>query len=234
VNVIVVEDPATVVAERLARAAEGGSHIVLTGGSTPKVAYERAAALDADWSGATLWWSDERCVSPDDELSNYGMVKAALLDRLPHGADGPVVKRMKGEAGPHAGADDYEHELRHTLGEGVPRLDFILLGLGPDAHVASLFPGQETLGVTDRLAVGVDEAGHEPYVPRVSLTLPVLNAGREVVFLVAGADKAEAVGRAFGTDTPDPQAPGTLVRPSAGELTLLLDDAAAAELGSRR
>ena len=229
-NVLVHDDPAAEVADRLARAAEAGAHIALTGGSTPGKAYERAAELGADWSGATLWWGDERCVPPDDELSNYAMAKAALLDRLPSGEGGPAVKRMKGEAGPNAAADDYERELRSAFGEESPRLDWVLLGLGPDAHVASLFPGQPTLHARDRLAVGVEQAGHEPYVPRVTLTLPVLNAAREVVFLVTGADKAEAVRRAFGGDAPNPDAPGSLVRPSAGELTLVLDSAAAAEI----
>lgn len=232
-NVLVLEDPAAEVAERLARAAEAGAHIALTGGSTPAKAYERAASLAADWSGATLWWGDERCVPQDDEISNYAMAKAALLDRLPSGDAGPRVMRMKGEAGPHAGADDYERELRETFGEEIPRLDWVLLGLGPDAHVASLFPGQDTLHVRDRAAVGVDEAGHEPYVPRITLTLAVLNAAREVVFLVSGAEKAEAVRRAFGGDAPDTNAPGSMVRPSAGELTLVLDEAAAAELDAR-
>jgi 6-phosphogluconolactonase len=233
-KVLVREDPAAEVAERLARAAAAGAHIALTGGSTPRIAYEKAAALGADWSGATLWWGDERCVPPDHELSNYAMAKKALLDRLPQGSGRPAVKRIKGEAGPHAGADDYERELRETLGEAVPRLDLVLLGLGPDAHVASLFPGQPTLEVRDRLAVGVEQAGHEPYVPRVTVTMPVLNAAREVVFLVAGPDKADAVGRAFGTDVPSQDAPGSMVRPASGELTLVLDEAAAGKLRSRR
>ena len=232
-NVLVMEDPAAEVAERLARAADAGAHIALTGGSTPGKAYERAAELGADWSGATLWWGDERCVPADDELSNYAMAKTALLDRLPSGADGPAVKRMKGESGPNAGADDYERELRQEFGEEIPRLDWVLLGLGPDAHVASLFPGQETLHVRDRVAIGVEQAGHEPYVPRITLTMAVLNAAREVVFLVTGAGKAEAVRRAFAADAPDPDAPGSMVRPSAGELTLVLDPPAAAELDAR-
>jgi 6-phosphogluconolactonase len=227
---LVTEDPAGECASRLAAAAAAGSHVALTGGSTPRVCYQRAAGMELDWSGATLWFSDERCVPPDDELSNYGMVREALLDQLP-GADagGPTVKRMRGEQGPHAGADDYERELRGALGEELPRLDVIMLGLGPDAHVASLFPGQPSLGVQDRLAVGVDEAGMEPYVPRISLTLPVINAAREVVFLVTGPDKAHAVARAFGGE-PTPDAPGSLVRPHSGTLTLLLDPAAASQL----
>jgi 6-phosphogluconolactonase len=230
---LISDDPATACAERLVRAAAAGGHIVITGGSTPQAAYEQAAAMDADWSGATIWFSDERCVPPDDEKSNYRMAKAALFDRLPPpGEGGPTVHRMRGESGPSAGADDYERELREVVGEQVPRLDFILLGLGPDAHVASIFPGKPAVQVHDRAAVGVEEAGHEPFVPRITLTLPVLNAGREVVFLVSGEDKAEAVARAFGGE-PTPDAPSSLVRPTDGTLTLLLDEAAAGGLRPR-
>jgi 6-phosphogluconolactonase len=223
---LVLEDPAGECAGRLAAAAGDGAHIALTGGSTPKVAYERAAAMDTDWSGATLWFGDERCVPPDDEKSNYGMAKAALLDGIAGGA--PAVKRMRGEQGPSAGADDYERELRETLGEAIPRLDLVLLGLGPDGHVASLFPGQPSLQVGDRPVVGVPEAGMEPYVPRISLTLPAINAARQVVFLVTGESKAEAIERACGEPSED--TPGSLVRPHSGELILLLDRAAAARL----
>jgi 6-phosphogluconolactonase len=229
---LVLDDPAAECATRLAAAAQAGAHIALTGGSTPEIAYRRAADMDADWSGATLWFGDERCVPPDDELSNYGMAKKALLDRLPAPEEGgPAVKRILAERGPHAGADDYERELRETLGEEIPRLDWVLLGLGPDAHVASLFPNRPALEVHDRLAVGVDEPGFEPYVPRVTLTLPVLNAGRSVVFLVTGEEKSDAVARAFGGE-PSPDAPGSLVRPHSGELILLLDRGAASRLSS--
>jgi 6-phosphogluconolactonase len=227
---LVLDDPAEECAGRLTAAASAGLHIALTGGSTPKACYRRSAEMDADWSGATLWFSDERCVPPDDDLSNYGMAKAALLDRLPaEGEGGPAVKRMRGEQGPHAGADDYERELRETLGEEMPRLDVVLLGRGPDAHVASLFPGQASLQVQDRSAVGVEEAGMEPYVPRVTLTLPAINAARQVVFLVSGPDTAEAVARAFGGE-PSPDAPGSLVRPHSGELVVLIDPPAASRL----
>jgi 6-phosphogluconolactonase len=214
----------------LAAAARAGSNIGLTGGSSPGAAYEQAARLEQDWSRARLWWSDERCVPPDDELSNYRLVRETLLDNLPdEGA--PEVHRMPGERGPHVGAEDYERDMRSAFGEQTPRLDFLLLGLGPDGHVASLYPGQPTLDVSDRPAVGVEEAGWKPYVPRVSLTLPVLNAARQVVFLVAGEDKAEAVERCFSPDSePSHEAPGSLVRPVDGELILLLDEAAAGRL----
>jgi 6-phosphogluconolactonase len=233
-DVRVLEDPAAACAEMLADAASAGSHIALTGGSTPKRAYELVAGMDADWSGAKLWWGDDRCVPPDDDNSNYRMAREALLDRLPAAGDGgPEVHRVPGEHGPHAGADDYEGELRSSFGEQTPRIDLMLLGLGPDAHVASLYPGQATLDERDRLAVGVEEAGWEPYVPRVSLTLPVLCASRRIVFLVSGEDKAEAVERAFGPGEPSRDAPGSLVRPVDGELILLLDGAAASRLPDR-
>jgi 6-phosphogluconolactonase len=110
-----------------------------------------------------------------------------------------------------------------------PRLDLALMGLGPDGHTASLFPGKPALLVNQRFVAGVPEPGMEPMVPRVTLTLPVFNTAREVVFLVAGADKATAVARAFGTP-PDESVPAALVRPGAGKLMLVLDAPAAAEL----
>ena len=231
-EVKVLDDPAQACAEMLCEAAEAGAHIALTGGSTPRIAYERAAAMGADWSRAKLWFGDERCVPPADELSNYRLAKDALLDRLPPlGGGGPEVHRMRGESGPHAGADDYALELRDALGEHAPRLDVVLLGLGPDAHVASLFPGHATLDVRDRTVVGEEVAGHEPFVPRISMTLPVLCAGRRIVFLVTGEGKADAVDRSFSHGRePSHDAPGSLVRPTNGELTLLLDAAAASRL----
>jgi 6-phosphogluconolactonase len=229
-DVRVLEDPAPPCAEMLAEAAAAGGDIALTGGSTPKRAYTRAAELERDWSRARLWWGDDRCVPPDDELSNYRLAKEALLDRLPPEGS-PEVHRIPGERGPRAGAEDYETDLHTTLGEQTPRLDFLLLGLGPDAHVASLYPGQSTLDVRDRLAVGVETAGWKPYVPRVTLTLPVLNAARRIVFLVAGEDKADAVERCFAPGAePSRDAPGSLVRPVDGDLILLLDEAAASRL----
>jgi 6-phosphogluconolactonase len=217
-NIEVLDDPAEAVADLLVQAAGAGGQIVLTGGSTPKRAYELAAERAPDvWGGATVWFSDERCVPPDDEQSNFAMVESALLSRLD---PQPVVKRMQGELGPGAGAEAYAA----ALGEDR-RFDLVLLGLGPDAHIASLFPGRPEKHVEDRLVVGVPEAGMEPYVPRISLTLPALNAGRQVIFLVTGADKAPAVERAFG-DPPDLTSPAAHVR--AGGPIVFLDRAAAA------
>ena len=217
----VVEDPAAEVAELLAEIAGAGGHVVLTGGSSPKRAYELAAGRGVDWSGATVWFGDERCVPPDHEWSNYAMADAALLAKLD---PRPTVHRMEGELGPEAGAGGYEALIREHVG-AEPRWDLLLLGLGPDAHTASLFPSKLEKDVTDRLAVGVPEAGMEPQVPRISLTVPALNSASRVVFLVTGESKREAVRRAFVDG--DPASPAARVRPPAGELTVLLDPAAA-------
>jgi 6-phosphogluconolactonase len=227
---LVTEDPAGEAAERLADAARSGGHLVLAGGSTPRAAYERAASLDIDWSSAMLWFGDERCVPPDHEHSNYRMAREALFDRITGGS--PEVERIEGERGPHDGAADYERRLREAFGEGLPRFDLVLNGLGPDAHTASLFPGDAALAERERLAVGVDTPGMAPFVSRVTLTLPVMNAARSVLFLVSGEDKAEAVARAF-SGAADPSAPASLVRPDSGTLTLLLDPPAARLLEER-
>jgi 6-phosphogluconolactonase len=224
-EVVVDDDPAARAVERLVAAAAGGGHIVVTGGSTPRATYERLAAQSVNWPSVSLWFTDERCVAPDHEQSNYRMVKEALLDRI----EGPTVHRIEGERGPHEGAAAYERELRAVFGEEAPSCDLVLLGVGPDAHICSLFPGDPALGERERLAVGVETPGMAPFVSRVTLTLPVVNAAREVVFLVSGEDKAEAVARAF-SGTEDPSAPASLVRPESGSATLIADPAAAALL----
>jgi 6-phosphogluconolactonase len=220
-------DPAEALAQLLVDHARAGAHIALTGGSTPRVAYERAAALDPQaFASATIWFGDERCVEPTDQRSNYRLAKESLLDHL--SAPPAAVQRIEADLGPDAGADLYESALRDTFQdaiEGPPALDLVLLGLGPDGHCASLFPGKPEVGVTDRWVVGVPEAGLEPFVPRVSFTLPLINAAREVVFLVTGEAKAQAVARAFGGE-PDPATPASLVAPVSGSLRVLADAAA--------
>lgn len=208
IEILVEDDPARVVAERLTSAS---GHVVLTGGSSPRRAYELA---QPDWSDTDVWWTDERCVSPVDDLSNYKLVQETLLDRVTTRA----VHRMRGELGRDAGADAYEQEM-----SAVDRFDFVLLGLGPDGHVASLFPDEPTLDETERGAIGAD-AKLDPFVDRITLTLPVLCAARTVVFLVTGAAKARAVRRAF-RDEPSRATPGSLVR---GEQTVVVLDATAA------
>jgi 6-phosphogluconolactonase len=212
-------------ARLLADAAERGGHLVITGGSTPKAAYNRVAELRADWSRSEVWFSDERCVAAEHEHSNFRMAEESLLSKI----EPRAVHRMQGERGPDDGAREYESELAAIFGAGaVPQFDLILLGLGPDAHCASLFPNNPELGIKDRTVAGVEQPGMAPLVPRITLTLPVLNAGKQVVFLVSGEEKAEAVARAF-SGRAGPDAPSSLVQPQ-GEYVLLCDAAAAQHL----
>ena len=196
--------------------AQAGGTIVLAGGSTPKRAYELAAG--ADWSRATLLFGDERCVGPEDEESNYAMVRHALIDRL--AAPPAAVHRIPGEQGPEAAARAYEEMLADVGG-----FDLVLLGIGSDCHTASLFPGKPGVEVGDRLAVPVPVAGLQPYVPRVSLTVPALARGKEVLFLISGEGKREAVARSFGSDAGD--TPAARVAAAAPHAVVLLDPAAA-------
>jgi len=214
------EDAALMVARRLDEAARTGGHICLTGGSTPERAYQLAAEMDPDWSRVELWWGDERCTTADDPLSNYGMSKRALLDHL--GTPPAAIHRMRGELGPDDGARAYEAELGDTV------IDLMLLGMGADGHIASLYPNQPTLDETERRVIGA-EAHLEPFVDRITMTLPTINASHEVLFLIAGADKAEAVARAFAGE-PSRATPASLVRSVDGPTVVVLDAAAASKL----
>jgi 6-phosphogluconolactonase len=215
----VSDDPAEPVAELLAAQARIGGAIVLTGGSSVGQAYTRAATLEPNWRKVSLWWSDERCVRPSDPLSNYGLAAATLLDRL---AGLPTVHRMRGELPPAEAAAAYDSELADV------ELDLLLLGLGSDAHIASLFAGSPQLLERERRATS-GPAGLEPFVDRMTLTLPTLLGARRIVFLVTGEDKADAVVRAFtGEITAD--APGSLLREGAAPIDVYLDSAAAANL----
>jgi 6-phosphogluconolactonase len=233
VEIEIVDDPARACAAMMVGAALGGGHIVLTGGSTPRVAYEHfveaTRTVELDLSGTTFWMGDERCVEPDDERANYRMIREALL--APLGAadgSGVTLHRMRGELGPEEGAADYELALRRA---GMPRFDLLLLGIGPDGHCASLFPHKPALDERERAVVGVPEAGLEPFVPRISFTLPTLVSARHIVFLATGDSKAEAIARAFGpVARPDPATPSSLLAPRAEQITVICDGAAASRL----
>ena len=215
----VVDDPARACAERLAAQARAGGSIVLTGGSAPRRAYEIAAELEPDWSSADVWWGDERCVPPDDERSNYLLAKRSLLDRL---EDLPEIHRMRGELDPAAAAEEYEAEL-----DGV-EIELLLLGMGSDGHVASLFPGSPQLQVRDR-RVTCGPSGLEPFVDRVTLTLPALLSAQETWLLITGEAKAEMVARVLrGPITED--VPASLLRRGEGNITVFLDHAAASRI----
>jgi 6-phosphogluconolactonase len=225
----VVDDPARSCAALMISTATAGGSIVLAGGSTPRKAndhfVEAVTKIGLDLSSLTLWVGDERCVAPDDERSNYLMIKQSLLDLLP---TAPVIHRMKGELGPDAGAADYERVLR---GAGDPRFDLMLVGIGPDGHTLSLFPGQPSLQERGRPVIGVAEAGLEPFVPRISMTLGAVARARLVVVLASGEGKADAILEAFGPDAePDPSVPSSLLADAAKQVTVLLDPAAASKL----
>ena len=214
------EEVASLVADALVEVARAGEAIALTGGTSPGRAYELAAEREPDWSVASVWWGDERCVPPEDERSNYRLARRRLLDNL---AEQPrAVERIKGELGAEAAAADYDARLHEA------RLGFVLLGLGPDGHVASLFPNQPTLEERRRRAIPA-EAKLEPFVERVTMTVPVLCSAPEVVFIVTGEQKAEAVERAFA-EPPDPATPASLVRSSGGRTRLIADAAAVSRL----
>ena len=223
VDVVVAEDEeaaAQSVAELLADAAGNGAEIALTGGSTPVRAYERAAGLEPDWSRAGVWWGDGRCVPPDDERSNFGLTKRALFDKLERQPG--RVHRIRGEDEPQSAAASYEQALRET------KLDLVLLGLGPDGHVASLFPHSPGLAEPERLVIAADSK-LDPYVERVTMTPPALRAADRIVFLVTGEAKAEAVAAALA-GPPDPAVPGSLVRAESGQTLAIVDRKAASRL----
>jgi len=206
--------------ELLAEAAHDGGHIALSGGKSPELAHETAARLQPDWSRVELWWGDERCVPPDDERSNYAMAKRTLLDRveIPPAA----VHRIRGEVEPDAAAAEYDEALR-----GV-RLRINILGIGPDGHTASLFPHSPGLHERERLAVAA-ESGLEPFVPRVTMTPPMLANADCVLFVATGEQKADAVKRAF-EEPPSDETPASRIRSRDGQTFVVLDAAAASKL----
>jgi len=205
--------------------------VVLAGGSTPETLYgilARDYADRIDWSNVYVFFGDERSVPPHHEDSNLKMASEALLDHVPVGN----VHRIRGELPPDEAAEAYEEDLRKFFQtEDVPRFDLILLGIGADGHTASLFPWTPALEVHDRWVVAnpVPRLG----TTRITLTLPVINAARAVIFLVAGEDKAEALREILEGDA-DPRAyPANLVQPPGGA-KWMVDQSAASLLGSFR
>lgn len=218
-----------------AAAARGAFGAALSGGETPRALYRLLArqtfAQKIPWRRVHLYWGDERCVPPDDPRSNYGMAHEAFIRHVPIAADN--VHRMRGELDPEQEARDYEElllapPLRTAHAAAAwPVFDLILLGLGNDGHTASLFPHSPALEVADRMVV---PSSGEDTGPRLTITAPVINAARRVVFLVTGAAKAGMVAEVFeGLHIPG-AIPAQLVAPDKGKLTWLLDEAAAADL----
>jgi 6-phosphogluconolactonase len=224
-------------AEFLADAAEaavrlGGTFfIALSGGSTPEPMYDALAGLEfrnrVPWDRSEYFWSDERCVPPWHPESNYGLAERALLSKAPIPRE--RIHRMRGEVEPERAAAEYETELRRVFrvaAPAFPRFDLLLLGLGEDGHTASLFAGSPALDETTRLASTNYVKRLNEY--RLTLTLPVINAARNVVFLVSGSKKAAALRQVMrGGGTP---VPAERVQPNNGKLIWFVDEAAASAL----
>ncbi len=207
--------------------------LCLTGGATPASTYELLATrfrLSVDWKEVQFFWGDERCVPPDDPASNFGMANRTILSKLALRPE--QVHRMRGEDDPAQAAQDYEGELRAFFRLEQPgdfqSFNLVLLGLGENAHVASLFPHHSALHEETRLAVAVDVEA----VPRrrISLTVPVINSAERVMFLVSGEKKAAAVKNILQGPQDPEEYPGQLVKPHSGEIVWLIDKAAASEL----
>jgi len=216
--------------------ARGRARIAISGGSTPKATFALLADPNGPWRAHMPWenlelyWVDERCVPPDHADSNYRMTREAMLDQVPLRPE--QIHRIQGELEPEAAAAHYESELRNSFrleGAESPRFDLVALGMGPDGHTASLFPGTEAIHEIGRLAV----ANHVPQQKeswRITLTWPVINHSSSVFFLIAGQDKAAVLNEVL-TGPHDPERlPSQLIWPASGILTLILDKAAAALL----
>ena len=213
----------------------GRARVAISGGSTPKAAFELLGDPAEPWRGRMQWdrlelyWVDERCVPPDDQQSNYRMTRETLLDRTPLRPE--QIHRMEGELEPEVAAARYESELRNSFrleGAELPRFDLISLGMGPDGHTASLFPHTEGLHEMSPLVT----ANHVPQMDswRITLTWPVINRASSVFFLISGADKAQILKEVLTGPRDVERLPSQLIRPASGILTLILDKSAAAEL----
>lgn len=218
----------------------GAFTVALSGGMTPKVVYERLALppylQKLNWEAVHLFWGDDRCVPPDDPASNYRMACQALVNRVPIPKENlhPIPFQASSCAEAAALFEEdlqrfFRHETRLAVSTGkkrqgpvFPVFDLILLGLGRDGHTASLFPGHTALEEQGRWAVGVPDPPSPPHIARVTLTLPVINRARTVLFLVAGADKHAIVEKIIGElDVPESPFPAARVRP-AGRLVWLI------------
>lgn len=210
----------------------GEFRLCLAGGSTPQATYELLASRfhhSIDWSEVQFFWGDERCVPPTDSASNFGMAERAMIAKL--GLEARQIHRMHGEMAPAEGARAYEAELQEAFGlapGALPCFNLTLLGLGENAHIASLFPHDRALRERERLAVAVEVEA--PLRHRVTLTAPVLNNSERIIFLVAGEGKAQAVKNTLEGPRDSDRYPAQLIAPTNGEVIWLLDKAAAANL----
>jgi 6-phosphogluconolactonase len=217
-------------------AENGRFTLVLSGGSTPKSLYNLLATnarAEMPWDRTFFFWGDERHVPPDHADSNYRMTDETMLSKVPVAA-GNVFRIAAENPDASAAAEAYEQTIRKffALEAGqIPKFDLILLGLGPDGHTASLFPGTAALQEKTRLVVSNWVAKFN--TDRLTFTLPVLNAAHNVMFLVSGSDKAPALQAILEGDEPGEQHPAKLVKPVDGKLIWMVDRAAASALSTK-
>ena len=219
-----------------AAAARGAFTVALSGGETPRELYRHLArqqfAAKVPWRRVHLYWGDERCVPPEDARSNYGMARDAFIRHV--SVPETNVHRLRGEDEPDAAARAYEKVLLEPPARPaksdllMPVFDLVLVGLGADGHTASLFPHTAALAEETRLVVPNEGEGTGP---RLTVTLPVINAARRVWFLVTGAEKAGMVAEVLEGLRMHAAIPAQAVAPTPGVLTWLLDNAAARDLG---
>jgi 6-phosphogluconolactonase len=202
--------------------------VALSGGSTPKAMFQALAEkpfADAlPWRSSYFFWGDERCVPPDHADSNYRMANDTLLSKVPIPREN--IFRIPAEDGDHKrAAANYSETLRTFFAEERPSLNLIFLGMGPDGHTASLFPGTTALCANDRIAVAnyVDKLQSW----RITLTADTINRARNIIFLVAGADKAPALKEVIEGERNPEQYPSQLIEASHGALLWMVDEAAA-------
>jgi 6-phosphogluconolactonase len=216
--------------------ARGAACLALAGGATPRLAYvllsQPEYANRMVWSSLQVYWSDERLVPPDHPDSNYRLASEALISRVP--IPPRNVHRMRGELAPAESAQDYEHEMRSSLpvGEdGLPCFDLMMVGMGDDGHIASLFPGSPALLEQQRWVVATEHnQPPPPLVPRLSLTLPVINASAQVLVMVSGEKKAERLRQVLEEMPASQPLPAQMIQPRGGKLLWLLDAAAGSAL----
>ena len=215
---------------RLAIRNRGVCTLALSGGETPRALYRRLASLPPgeapDWSRIHLCFGDERMVPPHDPESNYGMVRHELISRVPLPAGN--VHRIRGERPPDIAAGEYASDLGRTLSFSGGRFDLVLLGLGDDGHTASLFPGTDVLGEREKSVRAVYVQRLSAW--RVTVTLPVINSARNVLFLVSGSGKKDIVRRVLASPGPTAEIPATLVNPADSPPHWMLDIEAAASI----
>ena len=212
-------------------ASHGHFTLALSGGSTPKKLYGLLATepyrSQIDWEKVQIFWSDERCVPPDDTESNYHLAQEVMLSKLPLSPN--QIHRMPAdEADRNAASEKYSQEMQNVFGEVLPHFDLIQLGMGPEGHTASLFPHQPSLHEKQRQVIPVIVP--KPPPPRLTFTPPILNAARHILFLVTGTEKADAVQAVLQGDYQPDEYPAQIVQPPQGEVTWMLDNPAAAKL----